>query len=634
LWKAIDEEGVLRNLKEGCGEDYSGSQTSGAVFWFAVADFFPAEAQLQQLPDFSSVPNLEILEYPPWENDSITAMIEGYEADLARVTSKVTSFKVPELQDRNVRIEESAILAEVKMLDLRPGLEEYLAYFEKSFKESPLLEGKSSKGNSSMRKGVKPEDDCMCEVCGDGDYDEDDLIVICSVMSKQKCDKGFHMHCYGIPEVPEGDWICDMCREFSSPMENPPCALCTVRVGAMKPTVHSAFGSTFPNYSSCQSVAKVWVHVFCARQIVGVTVTDSAHFSGIDLSRIAQTRFKIECEVCNSKCGACLQCSYKKCRVSYHAECGKPQFIETRARSEIEEVKIYCNQHKPSKLRRQLAVKEKKHIDEVLNFSKTFEEQCRLEDPRKKRKRVQDIVPRLELPFSMQEDIQLEDKLEQALRAIRKQCSKKFTVSFRLNSKSKRGQACVDQPRYYTLIAPEAILNDKVRIDGRSVDETFAHYKEKQYPRLKKELNASNLPLTVFRKRLLKYIKADGKRKRKAKSQSLLKYALPSTMVLTPQPTTVVSEELYCICRRPYIEKVTADPFVTEEEFKAQQTDNTMMECDQCHDWFHWGCMRVLGYNPRLLSEEEVEFVCPNCNKKKPKLDEDNSMSVDEPVLS
>mmetsp|Transcript_26592 Transcript_26592/g.47764 ORF Transcript_26592/g.47764 Transcript_26592/m.47764 type:complete len:448 (+) Transcript_26592:1472-2815(+) len=447
------------------------------------------------------------------------------------------------------------------------------------------------------------------------------------------------MHCYGIPEIPEGDWICDQCRELGRGAESPPCALCTVKAGAMKPTIHSANGSTFPNYSNCRKFSRVWCHVFCARQLAGVNVSDHSHYSGIDLSRIQPHRFKLECEACNTKLGACLQCNYKKCRAAFHPECGKAQFIETRVRSDIEEVKLYCNQHKPSKLRRHLVVKEKKHIDDVLSFAKIFEEAKKTEDPRKKRRRQHELLAKLERPFTMEEDFELESKLERALKAVRKRCQQKFTVSFRLNSKSKRGQAMVDQPRYFTLIAPEVILKDRVKIEGRSVAETFAHYKEKQYPRLKKELDATSLPFTVYRNRVSKYIKSDEKRKR-SKTQAVKKLQAPPTIVITQQIvlpvqlSSIVSEELYCVCKKPYIEKVTADPNITEEEFVIQQTDNTMLECDNCKDWFHWGCMRPLGYSHNLLTVEDTPFICPNCNPKRLKLTEEDPMNFDEPLLS
>lgn len=620
---ALDDEGVLRRMKEDSSELHADSSSTGSVFWYAISDYFPAEAQLTQWPDFASASKIDplILEYPPSQGDEdyVSALIEMWEAEVAETSKRIDEIKasVPCQEPKQVRPEESAILVELKLLEFRQSQEDYLNYFEKSqeFKETPTQQGKSSKGAA---RPVKPDDDCLCEVCGDGDYDEDDLIVICSVRLTQHCEKGFHMHCYGIPEVPEGDWICDLCNELGEGAESPPCALCVVRGGAVKPTIHSAEGSTFPNYSNCTSLSKVWCHVFCARQLAGVVVSDPTHFSGIDLSRIHPSKFKLECEACETRSGACLQCNYKKCLVAYHPECGKLQYVETRVRSDIEEVKLFCNLHKPSKLRRQLVVKEKKHIDEVVGFSKAFEEARKTDDPRKKRKRPQEVVcHQLEKPFTLEEDLELEMKLDRVLRAVRKHCQQRFTVSFRLNSKSKRGQASVIQPRYYTLIAPEVILKDRVKIDGRTVSETFAHYKERQYPRLKRELDASSLPFTVYRNRVTKFIRSDEKRKRKT-TKKLTDFFTPPAV--TVRPANIETEELFCICRKPYVEMATADPNMTDEEFKAQMTDNTMLQCMRCEDWFHWGCMRLYDYDPAILDEKQnLDFFCPTCSPKLPK---------------
>jgi hypothetical protein len=71
------------------------------------------------------------------------------------------------------------------------------------------------------------EDHIMCLVCNDGDYEEIDLIVFCSI-----CQLGVHQSCYGINNLTLEDWICDSCR--ISPEEELDCILCPVKGGAMK----------------------------------------------------------------------------------------------------------------------------------------------------------------------------------------------------------------------------------------------------------------------------------------------------------------------------------------------------------------------------------------------------------------
>ncbi|KAL3428372.1 origin recognition complex subunit [Phlyctema vagabunda] len=51
------------------------------------------------------------------------------------------------------------------------------------------------------------EDDEVCEVCGDAESEEPNLIIFC-----EACPLAVHQECYNIPVVPEGDWFCKNCR--------------------------------------------------------------------------------------------------------------------------------------------------------------------------------------------------------------------------------------------------------------------------------------------------------------------------------------------------------------------------------------------------------------------------------------
>jgi hypothetical protein len=74
-------------------------------------------------------------------------------------------------------------------------------------------------------------DDIVCLVCSDGDYEDDDLIVYCSL-----CQMTVHQRCYGIIEIPQEDWICDACVAFGAEKSKEvECILCPVIGGAMKP---------------------------------------------------------------------------------------------------------------------------------------------------------------------------------------------------------------------------------------------------------------------------------------------------------------------------------------------------------------------------------------------------------------
>jgi len=58
-------------------------------------------------------------------------------------------------------------------------------------------------GVEEAEVGEGLEEDAVCEVCKDGEALIDDMIVACD-----GCNVAVHQSCYGIPEIPEGDWFC------------------------------------------------------------------------------------------------------------------------------------------------------------------------------------------------------------------------------------------------------------------------------------------------------------------------------------------------------------------------------------------------------------------------------------------
>lgn len=56
-----------------------------------------------------------------------------------------------------------------------------------------------------------------------------------------------HQECYGIPTIPEGDWICDVCLNFEENGKYLRCPLCDKRGGAMKPSHLRADTDLFEN---------------------------------------------------------------------------------------------------------------------------------------------------------------------------------------------------------------------------------------------------------------------------------------------------------------------------------------------------------------------------------------------------
>ena len=52
------------------------------------------------------------------------------------------------------------------------------------------------------------EDNEVCDICREGYSEPGDMLVFCD-----RCNIAVHQGCYGIKEVPEGDWFCKHCRD-------------------------------------------------------------------------------------------------------------------------------------------------------------------------------------------------------------------------------------------------------------------------------------------------------------------------------------------------------------------------------------------------------------------------------------
>lgn len=149
---------------------------------------------------------------------------------------------------------------------------------------------------------VKWKDLDKCNVCHMDEEYANNLFLQCD-----KCRMMVHARCYGELEPVDGVlWLCNLCRP-GAPELSPPCCLCPVTGGAMKPTTDGR-----------------WAHLACAMWIPETCLSDIKKMEPIDgLNRVSKDRWKLLCSICGVPYGACIQCSNNACYVAYHPLCAR-----------------------------------------------------------------------------------------------------------------------------------------------------------------------------------------------------------------------------------------------------------------------------------------------------------------------
>lgn len=181
--------------------------------------------------------------------------------------------------------------------------------------------------------GEEPEvaEDAICMCCFDGSSSEGNRILFCD-----GCNATVHQACYGISEIPEGDFYCDRCKEVQYAYRNMrlgygrqdiarcvTCALCPVQHGGLKPTTDGR-----------------WVHVCCAIWSRAARINDLTEMSPIDITEVPMQQsfgnhrrdadvtnpYNFPCHVCKVYGGFVVQCrgcndSSMKCYLSFHPLC-------------------------------------------------------------------------------------------------------------------------------------------------------------------------------------------------------------------------------------------------------------------------------------------------------------------------
>lgn len=211
----------------------------------------------------------------------------------------------------------------------------------------------------AWQQQLEKDMDAVCEICVDGEVTPDNQILFC-----ETCNVAVHQMCYGIDQVPEGDYHCLACRRLgrdklhadgvSSVRDPLPifCELCPTRQGAFILT------------KTTDDAVDRFVHVVCAKWM-GLDYVDERRSEQIEDVTSTKAEFRrhgIKCELCLGERGGMNQCSSNGCTKFYHVTCGRAVGNMTVIHGEnclgpVEDKpwKLFCPDHSDLKINRKPA---------------------------------------------------------------------------------------------------------------------------------------------------------------------------------------------------------------------------------------------------------------------------------------
>ncbi|KAJ5518716.1 Zinc finger PHD-type [Penicillium expansum] len=191
------------------------------------------------------------------------------------------------------------------------------------------LRSSSAAAVNGETAGPGEEQDSKCAICDDGDCENSNAIVFCD-----GCDLAVHQECYGVPFIPEGQWLCRKCQLLGRGSTN--CIFCPNTEGAFKQTTSSK-----------------WAHLLCSFWIPEVSIGNPSLMEPVtDVEKVPRSRWKLNCYICKQRMGASIQCSNKNCFVAFHVSCARRAQLYLKMKighglMDSHLLKAFCDKHVP-----------------------------------------------------------------------------------------------------------------------------------------------------------------------------------------------------------------------------------------------------------------------------------------------
>ena len=113
------------------------------------------------------------------------------------------------------------------------------------------LEYQCARNMKAKHVGIEFDDHIVCDICRSPDAEDQNEMVFCDL-----CNICVHQACYGIVDIPDGEWLCRACKQFGSQAaKKVSCLFC--------PNAGGAFKQTTSNH---------WAHLSCALWIPEVSI--------------------------------------------------------------------------------------------------------------------------------------------------------------------------------------------------------------------------------------------------------------------------------------------------------------------------------------------------------------------------